>query len=70
MNYVNTDKLNRAKKYAEEKGKKDDEATIKARYLELGGLITGEEEVEAESEEKTTKAKKTKKSEDFEADVE
>lgn len=44
MEYVNKDKLMRATKAAKLANKEGDEATIKAEYLKLGGLITGEEE--------------------------
>lgn len=62
MTYENQSKLQRAQKWAKEQGKEGDEATIKARYLELGGLITGadvDEEAEA-----APKAKKSKKADE------
>lgn len=58
MHYENKSKLLRAQKYAKDNGKEGDEAAIKARYLELGGLITGEdEETEDEKPKRTKKAK-------------
>lgn len=53
MNYENKSKLERAKKWAKEQGKENDEETINARYLVLGGLITGtvQEDVPAAPEE-------------------
>lgn len=59
MDYQNADKLNRAKAWAKEQGKEDDEATIKARYIALGGLIIGDTEAEVETEDKP-KSKKAK----------
>lgn len=44
MQYANPSKLQRAQKWATDNGKAGDEATIKARYLVLGGLIIGDTE--------------------------
>lgn len=41
--YANQSKLLRAQKWAKEQGKEGDEAAIKARYVALGGLITGDD---------------------------
>ncbi len=65
MNYQNPDKLRRATEWARLNGKAGDQAAIKARYIELGGLITGDEpEVEVEEEGEPVKAKKGKKIEE------
>lgn len=63
MQYANPSKFQRAQKWAADNGKAGDEATIKARYLVLGGLIIGDESAEADTE-KPKRAKKPKDDED------
>lgn len=70
MNYDNKSKLERAKKWAKEQGKENDEETIKARYLVLGGLITGSAQdevggaVEDSEEDKPRRGRKPKNEEE------
>lgn len=43
MAYDNPSKLARAKAWAKEQGKANDEDVIRERYIALGGLVTGDE---------------------------
>lgn len=61
MQYSNPDKLRRAKQWAKDQGKENDEEVIKTRYIALGGLIIGDpSEVEEEADAKPKRTRKVK----------
>lgn len=64
MEYVNIDKLNRAKKFAKDQGKDGDKKVIHDRYVELGGLVRGEEESNASEAQGVTARMSREKLED------